>query len=222
LDIPESTTILLTVGRNVRKKSFQYAVQALYELRQRGLSVVLVHVGKEGNGEDLRDLADRLGVAGEFFSMGEVSYFDMPNLYSSADVFVFPSKMETFGNVTLEAMASCLPCVEFDYGANAEKIEEGKTGYIVPYGDLETLVSRIEQLVGNRVLREDMGRLAREAVEREFSWPSVAKRYRQVVRDVSDRIPSRRRSIESIMSQGGFEELLARVNRAAFAGGSKP
>lgn len=179
--IAEETCILLTVGRNVRKKFLGLAVEALKLLRARGHDVCLVHVGKTGSGGNLREKAVQLGVSDRFHELGETSYFDMPAVYASADIFVFPSKMETFGNVTLEAMASGLPCVEFDYGANHDKINEGETGFIVPWGDVPALADCIGRLVADEAERQRMGIAARRATEERFGWPAVVERYRAVI-----------------------------------------
>jgi glycosyltransferase involved in cell wall biosynthesis len=147
LNIPAETRILLSVGRNHPKKCFHYAVDALARLRAIGADVCLVHVGRKGKGIDLEQRAREQGVSARFYHPGPVNYFDTPKVYSSADIFLFPSKQETFGNVTVEAMSSGLPCVEFDYGANHDKIDNGHDGFIVPFGDIDAFVASIRSLL---------------------------------------------------------------------------
>lgn len=180
LGLPEKTRIILTVGRNVKKKSFHYAIDALAEVARSRSDVVLVHAGKPGNGEDLLARAKTLGVADRFHMLGATNYFEMPGIYASSDLFMFPSKTETFGNVTVEAMASALPCVEFDYVVNREKIDHGVNGFIVPYGDVKALAERALELLTDEAKRSRFGAAAREAALRRFSWPSVAAKYRAV------------------------------------------
>ena len=60
--------------------------------------------------------------------------------YASADIFLFPSHTETFGNVTLEAMASGLAVVAYDYAAAKMHITHNKTGVLVPYGDAQAFI----------------------------------------------------------------------------------
>src|SRR5262249_57039877 len=69
--------------------------------------------------------------------------------YASADVFVFPSETETFGNVTLEALASGLAVVAFDYAAARAHITHGESGLLVTRGDREGFVARAATLVGS-------------------------------------------------------------------------
>ena len=185
--ISKSTCILLTVGRNVKKKAFVLAIETLAELRKRNLDVCLVHVGKPGNGENLRKKAESLNVNDHFYELGEISYFDMPRIYSSADIFIFPSKMETFGNVTLEAMACGLPCVEFDYGANHDKIIDGVTGYIIPWGETKKFANAIETLINNSSIRDQLTRAALKAISENFDWPIIVKRYRAILHQAADK-----------------------------------
>jgi glycosyltransferase involved in cell wall biosynthesis len=180
--IADSTCILLTVGRNVKKKCFHLAVEALADLRARRLDVCLVYVGKPGSGKDLDALAEELGVADRFHPLGEMSYFELPEIYASADIFVFPSRLETFGNVTVEAMSSGLPCIEFDYLANREKIIEGETGRILPWGDVPALSDAIAELVEDPALRKRMSAAAHRVARETFDWAVIVERYRSVLR----------------------------------------
>lgn len=178
LGLPHHTRIVLTVGRNVRKKSFHLALDAFALVSKEMPDAVLVHAGKPGNGEDLMAHARLLGIEDRFFMLGTTNYFDMPDIYASSEIFLFPSKTETFGNVTVEAMAAGLPCVEFDYVVNREKIDDGVSGYIVLYGDVNQLAARAVELLVDDERRTAFSRAAREAALLRFSWRSVAQKYR--------------------------------------------
>ena len=190
LGIDSNHFILLTVGRNVKKKSLHYAIEVLSILRERGMDVVLVHVGKEGNGKDLKSEAARCNVQESFYQLGIVDYFELPMVYRSADLFVFPSRTETFGNVTTEAMACGLPCIEFDYIVNQHKIDHGLTGYILPYGDVEAMADAVQDVLEDPEKRKQFARAGVKKIHDQFSWKSVAEQYNQVFHRVSSAEPN--------------------------------
>jgi len=90
--------------------------------------------------------------------------------YASADIFVFPSKTDTFGNVVLEAMASGLPVVVTDRMAPKELVENGVNGFVAAGRD--DMKQRIKALVADAGLRKRMGEASRELAERR-TWDSV-------------------------------------------------
>jgi len=115
----------------------------------------------------------------------DASDADIRREYAEASVVLQPSiprpteagdKSELLGLVALEGMAAGRPVVVTRTTSLPELVVDGETGFVVPPNDLETLGSRIRQLVGNPVLAEQMGRRAREHVRANFSWGTVALR----------------------------------------------
>jgi len=92
--------------------------------------------------------------------------------FASADLFLFPSKTETFGNVTLEAMASGLGALAYDYAAARMHITDGVTGLLAPYGDADTFVAAACRLASDRSLVSKLGMRAREYAL-SVSWSRV-------------------------------------------------
>lgn len=191
LGLGDDKLILLMVGRNVKKKALHLALHALKAVLPRVPEAVLVHAGKDGNGENLQEVAESLGVAHAFYSLGEVNYFDTPLIYASADLFVFPSKVETFGNVTVEALSSGLPCVEFDYSVNRNKIASGRNGYVVPFGEVTELADRIVELLRDPEKRRAFALEARRSAVATFAWQRVAERYRGIFQEFRSTAVSR-------------------------------
>ncbi|MGA2953982.1 MAG: glycosyltransferase, partial [Caulobacteraceae bacterium] len=89
--------------------------------------------------------------------------------YASSDIFLFPSDTETFGSVTLEAMASALPAVCADATGSRSLVEQDVTGYLVPPGDSDAFAARVRVLASQPELRGRMGAAARER-SLTFAW----------------------------------------------------
>lgn len=97
-------------------------------------------------------------------------------LYRSADLFVLPSRLETWGDVLLEAMSYGLPCIGVTGQAMEEIIDHEATGLIVPAEDVDTLAQGLVRLLMDARLRRQMGRQARLKVEENYQWPDVVGR----------------------------------------------
>ncbi|MFC1699965.1 glycosyltransferase family 4 protein [Candidatus Omnitrophota bacterium] len=98
------------------------------------------------------------------------------DLYRQASIFVMPSLCEPFGLVFLEAMAYQLPCIGTTLDAMPEIIEDGKTGFIVPPKDAQTLAEKLITLLNNQDLMKNMGVQAQKRVKEQFSWENVGER----------------------------------------------
>jgi len=96
--------------------------------------------------------------------------------YASADVFLFPSTTETFGNVTLEALASGLAVVAYDYAAARMHIVHGETGTLVPYGDAGAFVAGAAALARSPETLLGMRRQAGASVGL-LEWARVVERF---------------------------------------------
>ena len=125
----EATRVGLYVGRIAAEKNLPLIVKTFTELQSRFPDFRGVFVG------DGPKLAALKLEHPEFIYTGVLFGDDLARHYASADLFVFPSMTETFGNVTLEAMASGLGVVAFDYAAAKQHLVDGKNGYAVPFGD---------------------------------------------------------------------------------------
>ncbi len=101
---------------------------------------------------------------------------ELAKAYASADIFVFPSTTDTFGNVIIEAQACGLPVIVSDLGGPKELVSHGLDGLITKSHDVEEFVSAIRSLVNNPTLRAKMGKNARQRVV-DRSWPSAFRKF---------------------------------------------
>src|SRR2546425_7732800 len=157
---------LLYVGRISREKDLDLLAAAYHRLRDEGLPVQLFIVG---HGPYSEVFAKSLP---EAFFTGYLTGTELATAYASADVFVFPSTTDTFGNVILEAQACGLPVVVSDSGGPKELVEDKANGLITRSHDVEDFTRAIRALVTDSALRERMGESARDRVI-DLSWPSA-------------------------------------------------
>ncbi len=165
---PDGSPVALFVGRLVREKDIETLIRAYGILKERGIDFKLVFVGDGPLKDELADnLPDAL-LAG--FLKGEA----LSRAYASADLFVFPSTTESFGNVVLEAQASGLPCVVAAEGGVMDLVEDGGTGYLTRPKDAVDLAAKMELLLTNELMRNSFSLRAQEFASLK-SWTEVNK-----------------------------------------------
>jgi glycosyltransferase involved in cell wall biosynthesis len=166
----EDDLVVLYVGRVAPEKNLGLAVAAYRAMQRSGAPVKFVIVGDGPLGATLRrDQADVI-------FCGVHTGQRLATHYASADVFLFPSETETFGNVTLEAMASGLAVVAYDYAAAKMHIRHGETGVLVPYGDSQGFVEAAARLACEPHALHKIRRQAREYAT-ALSWQRVVERF---------------------------------------------
>ncbi|HEX9887550.1 MAG TPA: glycosyltransferase family 1 protein [Longimicrobiales bacterium] len=168
---PGAEVILAYVGRVAPEKRIDLLMRAFPRIREgteRKVALVLV-----GDGPALEDLRRR-NVEGVHFT-GYQQGERLAACYASADVFVFPSDTETFGQVVTEAFASGLPSVVPDRGGVKDLVIPGETGFRFPPGDAEAFASAALRLIDDDALRRRMSLNARRVAETR-SWDDVFQR----------------------------------------------
>jgi glycosyltransferase involved in cell wall biosynthesis len=106
---------------------------------------------------------------------------DLQAAYKSAALFVMPSKKEGFGIVFLEAMRHGVPCIGGNHGGTPEVINEGVTGFLINYGDVDALVDRIVRLVSDDNLRARMSVSTRNSEAAAFSYTAFSNNWKKFV-----------------------------------------
>jgi len=180
LGIADDEVAVAFAGRLVKEKNTAIYMRVMNALTDRGLKVKPLVIG---DGPEMA--AMRAGLRNGIFA-GFLHGEALARAYASSDVFFFPSESETFGNVTLEAMASGLPAVNAIASGSNSLVEEGVTGHLVSARDEAGLAARLEALVKDEALRSRMGAAAR-ARALTFSWDHILsgllESYRQVLRE---------------------------------------
>ena len=171
-------TVVLHVGRIAPEKNLGLFVEAALEMRAIDPKVRVVLVGDGPQGPVLRKRHP------DFIFAGMRTGEDLAEHYASADVFLFPSTTETFGNVTLEAMASGLAVVAYDYAAAQQYLRHGLSGLLAPQGDAAEFVRMAGQLARNRELVSRFGLEARHTAE-AASWERAFDDLERVLRNIA-------------------------------------
>ena len=182
LPAPEVDTRVLYVGRLSPEKNLETLVAAAAKLAPR-LEARLTFVGDGPLRERLRAAAAELGVRLEL--VPSVDHRELPRFYGAADVFVLPSFTEGHSKVLLEAMSCGLPCVASDIGANRSVLADGDAGLLFDPHDAGALAARLEQVLGQRRLAEDLGGRARQRVLTHYDLSALVAREIDLLRRVA-------------------------------------
>jgi glycosyltransferase involved in cell wall biosynthesis len=158
--------VVAYVGRIAPEKNLPLVLSAFAAMRRREPTARLVLVGDGPARARLQRLHP------EHVFVGMRTHEDLACHYASADLFLFPSLTETFGNVTVEAMASGLAIVAFDYAAAREHIVDGENGMLAPFDDAVAFERAAVDLIGDPVRVRNLGRSARRSAE-DIDWERV-------------------------------------------------
>lgn len=178
-DAGDDDLVLAYIGRLAAEKNLDAVLAAHDALRVLRPNTKLLFVGDGPQRDALRARCPQAIFA------GHRSGDDLAAHYASADVFLFPSLTETFGNVTTEAMASGLPVVAFDSAAAGQLIAHGRNGLLAAGADLPAFVRAALPLAHDATLRASLGAAARETACR-IDWRSVVIRFESIVSQVID------------------------------------
>jgi glycosyltransferase involved in cell wall biosynthesis len=174
LGLSDSDMAVLYVGRIAPEKNLNLAIEAYFAMKRFNPSLKFIIVGDGPSRAALQSQYPDL------IFMGTQKGEQLAKYYASADLFLFPSETETFGNVTLEAMASGLGVIAYNYAAAKIHIRHGETGLLIPYGDKERFV---ESAVRFACEPKSLGMIRQRAREyiKAFDWPRVVEKFESLL-----------------------------------------
>jgi glycosyltransferase involved in cell wall biosynthesis len=173
--VDDQGVAVLYVGRIAPEKNLALLLRAFAAIARDRPAAKLVLVGDGPSLTGLRRSHPEHVYAG--MRTGQ----DLARHYACGDIFLFPSLTETFGNVTLEALASGLAVVAFDYAAGAELIRDGHNGLLAPNGDEQAFVAAACRLVRDRAVLGAIRAQARPSVASN-DWESVLDAFARSLR----------------------------------------
>lgn len=147
-----------------------------------------IHLDLIGDGPNMSQIKNKVV---EYGMVDRVRFWGMidnvEEVLSNSDVFALISNYEGFPRSTLEAMRAGLPCIVSDVGGASEAIIEGKTGYVVPKGDVEAVRDKILTLVKDKNKRMEMGKAGKEHFQNNFTFEIMFNKTFEVYREVLEK-----------------------------------
>jgi glycosyltransferase involved in cell wall biosynthesis len=166
--------VAVCVGRVAPEKNLELLLETYEAMRAVNARAKLVVVG---DGPERNKLVARH--PNVVFS-GARTGTDLAAHYASADMFLYPSLTETYGNVTVEALSSGIGVIAFRYAAAAQHIRDGENGITVPYGDRDGFIRAALDLMSDRERLARFGRSAR-ATMRAVDWEEIVSQFESVL-----------------------------------------
>ena len=172
---------LLFVGRIARVRRIELLLQAAekltfpFHLTIAGGEEKTSSVTRSGYMKELKDLAQKLNLNNKISFAGRKTQEELKEYYRMADIFVYPSKYENFGQPLLEAGAHGLPIVATPVGVARDIIIDGETGYLT--SDDPKAISDYIHLLQDNNLRQQMGIQIKKLIRKNFDWRNIMNQY---------------------------------------------
>ena len=193
----DDTPVFLVVGRVAPEKNLALAVRAFQRARERAPDAKLVVVGDGPMRSKLAAAYPEIQFTGVRLDR------ELARHYASADVLLFPSETETFGNVLLEGMASGLVTVSYDYAASARHGVHGVNCLKAIKGDAEGFVDLAEQ--ARHTAFDPILRRAARNTAAAHGWPAVVGRFEEILSEVAGLRLSPRSRWAGFIGAGTYE-----------------
>ncbi len=170
--LPDQSTIILFCGKFINRKRPQDVLEAFAKIENSSTYVIMIGDGPMR--QDLSELAKQLSIQDKVLFPGLIDYTDLPCYYKLADVLIVPSEHEPYGLTVNEAMICGLPVISSNaVGAAFDLIEEGKTGFTYPVGDITELTKKINAIIDNQSLKDTISTNAKQKMQHWSSQSNV-------------------------------------------------
>ena len=198
LGIADNTAVVLWVGRLVPEKRTDIFTSVVRRLHSRGLNFHALVVGAGPGETEIKSLPNTT-------FLGWMSAEQLSTVYASSDVFLFPSAVETFGNVTLEAAASGMPLV-VEAGCSGHLVHDCENGFTATAGDEDAFFEATLALVEDRAMREEFGVNSREmslSLEKSAVMRQMLDNYTRITDEFYTEYSGHHRNRDSVYTQPG-------------------
>ena len=172
----DQSQVMISVGRMAPEKNLEQVLKTFEALKLLGTDLKLVMVGDGPLREQFQLKYP------EIIFPGMLVQSELAKYYASADLFVFPSQTETFGNVTLEALASGIPVLAFDCAAARDWVQTGVNGWLVPENDPDGFARKAVEIFNTKNLLSQVTQSTRQQIVR-LDWDQIAEQVESVLWD---------------------------------------
>jgi len=172
----DNTKVLISVGRMAPEKNLDQVLKTYDALKSTGQAFKLVMVGDGPLKEQFQKRYP------EIIFPGMLSQSNLAAYYASSDLFIFPSQTETFGNVTLEALASGIPVLAFDCAAARDWVQTGTNGWLVAENNPEGFAAQAVAILNSKDLLDQITQSTRQQVV-HLDWDQIAEQVESVFWD---------------------------------------
>ncbi len=170
---------ILFTSRLVWEKNIQTLIEIYGQLSFEGNPFNLLIAG-DGTAKD-----EAMYKMPKAFFLGKLDHEELSTLYASADVFLFTSTSETYGNVIIEAMASGLPCVIANAGGSADLVEHQVTGFKCVPNNAKEYLYYVKKILSNPTLKQSLQEEALQFTQ-QLDWNKLADRYFEDVNHLAE------------------------------------
>ncbi len=177
LGISQDAPVTLYVGRLHKEKRITLILEAFALISQEATDAHLIFIGpdQDGSGEQARIQAHRIGLADHVHFTGLLAGSDLLQAYADADLLLLLSHRENFGMVVVEAMAAGLPVLLSEDVGLAAEVRDSGAGFVVS-AQPDLVANAWRQLLGDSVLRHQMGYAGQQLAQQQFAADVVARR----------------------------------------------
>jgi glycosyltransferase involved in cell wall biosynthesis len=177
LGVEDASHLIATVGNIRPVKGTDILIRTAARVCEQFPRAVFLVIGRANDSQYFRgiqELTNSLGLSRNVRFLGLRN--DVISILKTSDMFFLPSRSEGLSNALLEAMACKLPCVATEVGGNAEVVENGKSGFLVPSENPELAAERITRLLRDPHSAREMGEAGRRIIEERFTAQEMVNR----------------------------------------------
>jgi Glycosyltransferase len=167
--------VFISVGRLHYKKGHEYAIKAMAKIVKKYSNVKYLIVGEGPLRSELESLVKDLGLENIIEFTGAATQKEIVGFYEKSHIFILPSISEGLPVVLMEAQAMGLPVIASNVGGVSEIVADGKSGFLVPPKDVDSLTNKIKFLLQNKVMWKKMGEMGQKIIQNGFNIKRLSR-----------------------------------------------